>query len=185
MRCCSVREAKRLSEQECASLRGEIDRYTLMFQQQRESQEANRKEWLQQIQDMRTSSTSLMTDHKETLREHQDARRDLESKLATQKANNDALERRRKTLEDELSRSRQMLSQSKNSSVEMARMSTELNALRDQKDRLESEARMCRTELEAAKKAEQDARRAANSEITRMRMKYERQISVLESRLLE
>ena len=180
-----VREAKRLSEQECASLRGEIDRYTLMFQQQRESQEANRKEWLQQIQDMRTSSTSLMTDHKETLREHQEARRDLESKLATQKANNDALERRRKTLEDELSRSRQMLSQSKNSSVEMARMSTELNALRDQKDRLESEARMCRTELEAAKKAEQDARRAANSEITRMRMKYERQISVLESRLLE
>ena len=104
-----VREAKRLSEQECASLRGEIDRYTLMFQQQRESQEANRKEWLQQIQDMRTSSTSLMTDHKETLREHQEARRDLESKLATQKANNDALERRRKTLEDELSRSRQML----------------------------------------------------------------------------
>jgi hypothetical protein len=67
----------------------------------------------------------------------------------------------------------------------MARMSTELNALRDAKDRLESEARMCRSALEAAKKAEQEAKRSASSEITRMRMKYERQISVLESRLLD
>lgn len=180
-----VREAKRLSEQECTSLRGEIERFQQLFQQQRESQEANRREWLQQIQDMRSASSNAMTDHKDVLKEHQDARRELESKVATHKANNDALERRRKTLEEELARSRQMLSQSKNSGLEMARMSTELNALRDSKDRLESEARMCRSALEAAKKAEQDAKRSASSEITRMRMKYERQISVLESRLLD
>ena len=67
----------------------------------------------------------------------------------------------------------------------MARMTAELNSLRDIKDRLESEARSARTALAAAQKAEQDAKRNADMEMTRCRMRYERQISVLESRLLE
>lgn len=179
------RETKRLADQERDSLRSEIERYTTMFREQREGQEANRKEWLQQIQDMRASSTTLAAEHKETLKEHQSTRRELEAELVTVRATSEAAERRRKALEDELGRSRQMLSQSKNSGVEMARMTAELNSLRDSKDRLESEARSARSALAAAQKAEQDAKRSADMEMTRIRMRYERQISVLESRLLE
>jgi len=179
------RETKRLAEQERDSLRSEIDRYSTMFREQREGQESSRKEWLQQIQDMRASNTTLTTEHKETLKEYQTTRRELETQLVTVRANSETAERRRKTLEDELGRSRQMLSQSKNSGVEMARMTAELNSLRDIKDRLESETRSSRTALAAAQKAEQDAKRSADMEMTRCRMRYERQISVLESRLLE
>jgi len=179
------RETKRLAEQERNSLRSEIDRYSNMFREQREGQESSRKEWLQQIQDMRVANTTLATEHKATLKEQQTTRRELETQLVTVRANSEAVERRRKTLEDELGRSRQMLSQSKNSGVEMARMTAELNSLRDVKDRLESEARSSRTALAAAQKAEQDAKRNADMELTRIRMRYERQISVLESRLLE
>lgn len=179
------RETKRLAEQERDSLRSEIERYSTMFREQREGQESSRKEWLQQIQDMRASNTTLAAEHKETLKEQQTTRRELETQLVTARANSEAAERRRKTLEDELGRSRQMLSQSKNSGVEMARMTAELNSLRDIKDRLESEARSARTALAAAQKAEQDAKRNADMEMTRCRMRYERQISVLESRLLE
>lgn len=179
------RETKRLADQERDSLRSEIERYTTMFREQREGQEANRKEWLQQIQDMRSSNTNLAAEHKETLKEHQSTRRELEGQLVAVRATSEAAERRRKALEDELGRSRQMLSQSKNSGVEMARMTAELSSLRDSKDRLESEARSARSALAAAQKAEQDAKRNADMEMTRIRMRYERQISVLESRLLE
>ena len=179
------REAKRLADQERESLRSEIDRYTTMFREQREGQETNRRGWLQQIQDMRTSASTLSADHKEATKEQLAVRRELEADLATIRANAETSERRRKTLEEELGRSRQMLSQSKNSGVEMARMTAELSGLRDAKDRFELEARSSRTALAAAKKAEQDARRNADLEMTRIRMRYERQISVLESRLLE
>ena len=140
---------------------------------------------MSQIQETRAANSEMTAEHKRALREEQDARRKIESELASARAHREAAERRRGSLEEELGRSRQMLAQSKNSSVEIARMNAELSVLRDKKDKLESEARTMRTDLAAARKAEQDAKRGADMQLTKLRMQYERQISVLESRLLE
>ena len=180
-----MREVKRLFEQERTGLRDEITRYSSMFNDMREAQERDRKEFMQQVQEARNASTEMSAEHRKSLQDEQRTRRDLEMELAGVRAHREAAERRKKSLEEELDRSRQLLSQSKSSGVEVARMSAELNVLRETKDRMETEARTLRGELAVAKKSEQDARRSLDAQLTKLKMKYERQISVLESRLLE
>lgn len=180
-----MREVKRLFEQERTGLRDEITRYSSMFNDMREAQERDRKEFMQQVQEARNASTEMSAEHRKSLQDEQRTRRDLEMELAGVRAHREAAERRKKSLEEELDRSRQLLSQSKSSGVEVARMSAELNVLRETKDRMETEARTLRGELSVAKKSEQDARRSLDAQLTKLKMKYERQISVLESRLLE
>ena len=180
-----LKETRRLAEQERSDLRGEIDRQHTVFREMRESQDKNRKEWLAQIRENRDTSGKAMAEVKENLKSAEASRREAETEVATLKARLEAAERRRTTLEGEVKRSRQMLSQSKSSSQEIGRISAELAATIQQRDKAETEARAARTECEKAKKAEAAARRKAESDITRIKMRYEMQISNLESRLLE
>ena len=78
-----------------------------------------------------------------------------------------------------------MVSKNKNSSVEMTRLSQELSIMTQQKDAAEASLKAARIATDAALKSETEVRRKCDNEMTKMKMRYERQLSVLESRLLE
>ena len=178
-------EVKRLSKQKEEGLRAEIDRYSTLFKEQQGGLERHRKEFADQLREARASALLIANEHKESAREAEKKRRDLETEMATLRARFDASERRKASLEEELRRAREMLSKNKNSSVEMTRLSQELSIMTQQKDAAEASLKAARIATDAALKSETEVRRKCDSEITKMKMRYERQLSVLESRLLE
>ena len=178
-------ELRRSAKQKEESLRGEIDRYSVLFKEQQGGLDRHRKEFADQLREARASALLIANEHKEAAREAEKKRRDLETELATLTARFDASERRKASLEDELVRARDMLSKNKNSSVEMTRLTQELSLATQQKDAAEASLKAARIATDAALKSEQDTRRKCESDITKLKMRYERQLSVLESRLLE
>ena len=131
------------------------------------------------------SALLIANEHKEAAKDAEKKRRDLETELATLRARFDASERRKISLEEELTRSRELLTKNKKSSVEMTRLTQELSIVTQQKDAAEASLKAAKIATDAAIKSEQETRRKCDSEMTKQKMRFERQLSVLESRLLD
>jgi len=77
------------------------------------------------------------------------------------------------------------LGKSHSEGIAVARAETELLMLRDQKIKAEASARDARAKLMVVEKKLREQSHAAELATTRIKMQYEKQISILESRLLE
>ena len=180
-----VNQLKRASKQKEESLRSEIERYSTLFKEQQQGLDRHRKETTDQLREARAEARLMANDHKERAKESEAKRRDLEMEMASLRARFDASERRKSSLEDELARSRELLTKNKKSSVEITRLTQELSVANQQKDAAEANLKAARVATDAALKSEAEVRKKCDAEMTKMSMRYERQISVLESRLLE
>ena len=184
----AMEESKRLAAKEREALRAEISRYADMFKEHQETSTAARKEWMAQLQDTQKLADDrerkLMADNSTIRKEADEARRTLEMENATVKAQMQGMERRRQGLEKELLQMRERLGKSESSGAAAVRLQAELGTVRDQKDRAQDQARALASKVEMLERSLKDVRRKCEQEKTKIAMQYERQISVLESKLM-
>lgn len=181
-------EAKRLASKERDALRAEIDRYANLFKEQQESSTLHRKEWMSQLQESQKIANNrerkLMEEKERIRRESDDIRRNLEMEATTAKAQLTAMERRRASTEQEMIKMRERLGKSQSSQGTAVRLRAELSMAKEQKDRAQSESRTLSARITMLERKIKETRRQCEMEKTKISMQYERQISVLESKIL-
>ena len=181
-------EAKRLASKERDALRAEIDRYANLFKEQQESSTLHRKEWMSQLQETQKIANDrerkLMEEKERIRRESDDIRRTLEMEATTAKAQLTAMERRRASIEQEMIKMRERLGKSESSQGTAVRLRAELSMAKEQKDRAQSESRTLSARITMLERKIKETRRQCEMEKTKISMQYERQISVLESKIL-
>ncbi len=181
-------EAKRLASKERDALRAEIDRYANLFKEQQESSTLHRKEWMSQLQETQKIANDrerkLMEEKERIRRESDDIRRNLEMEATTAKAQLTAMERRRASTEQEMMKMRERLGKSESSQGTAVRLRAELSMAKEQKDRAQSESRTLSARITMLERKIKETRRQCEMEKTKISMQYERQISVLESKIL-
>jgi chromosome segregation ATPase len=184
-----VEDNARQYAKEKFSLKDEIKRYTMLFKENQESANESRKGWMQQLQE-----TQKVANHKERelhaekekiRRQMEDTRRSLEMELATTRTNLQATERRRKATEEEMLKIRDKLGKSESSAGIVIRLQAELSTMRERKEQAQNNARTLSARVEMLEKKVKDIRRATDMEKTTISMQYERQISILESKVLQ
>ena len=184
----TIEENKRLNAKERDTLRAEIERYATMFKEHQESSNNNRKEWMTQLQETQKIANErerkLMDDKERFRREADDTRRNLDMDLASTKAKLQSAERRRQALEDEMKRIREKLGKSQSTGATAVRLQAEVNMLKEQKEKSQNETRTLSARIEMLERKLKETRRQCEMEKTKISMQYERQISVLESKLL-
>lgn len=184
----TIEENKRLNAKERDTLRAEIERYATMFKEHQEASNVNRKEWMAQLQETQKIANDrerkLMDDKERSRREADDTRRNLDMELASTTAKLQSAERRRKVLEDEMKRVREKLGKSQSSGATAVRLRAEVNMLKEQKEKSQNETRTLSARIQMLERKMKETRRQCEMEKTKISMQYERQISVLESKLL-
>lgn len=184
----TIEENKRLNAKERDTLRAEIERYATMFKEHQEASNINRKEWMAQLQETQKIANDrerkLMDDKERFRREADDTRRNLDMELASTTAKLQSAERRRKALEDEMKRVREKLGKSQSTGATAVRLQAEVNMLKEQKEKSQNETRTLSARIQMLERKMKETRRQCEMEKTKISMQYERQISVLESKLL-
>ena len=182
-------ENKRLNAKERDALREEIDRYANMFKEHQEAANTNRKEWMSQLQESQKIANDrerkLMDEKERFRREADDTRRSLDMELASAKAQLQSAERRRKSMESEMKTVREKLGKSQSTGATALRLQAEVGMLREQKEKSQTETRTLSARITMLERKLKDTRRQCELEKTKISMQYERQISVLESKLLQ
>lgn len=185
----AAEDAKRLANKERDALRAEIERYSAMFKEHQATSNENRREWMNQLQEVQKVSTKrerdLIAEQTRLTREWDDRRRDLDMRVASAEAQLQAAERRRKAAEDDIVHMRDRLGKSESSGIQAARLQSEVKMVRDQKEKAQEEARRLSARVTMLERKVKDVRRACEAEKTKTSMQYERQISILESKLLQ
>jgi hypothetical protein len=185
----AMEEAARQSKKDKDGLKDEIERYAALFKEQQESSNESRKEWMQQLQTTQRLANNKERElhaEKETVRRQmEDARRTLEMELTTTKTNLQATERRRKAIEEEMIKIRDKLGKTESSAGVVIRLQAELSNVREQKEQAQNNARTLSARVDMLEKKVKDIRRATDMEKTTISMQYERQISILESKVLQ
>ena len=184
----ALEEYKANATKEREALRSEVERYATIYKQSQTQMDDARKEWMQQIQE----TTKAGNDREMTLvktmqskqREADEKIRELEMEAVSLKAKMESTDRRRNRVEEELAEMRTALGNKQNSGLEMMRMQTELTHVRERKEKLEEDYRKQSMELDELKKKLKAVARQCEMEKTKLSMNYEKQISILESRLL-
>jgi hypothetical protein len=184
----TIEENKRLNAKERDTLRAEIERYATMFKEHQEATNVNRKEWMAQLQDTQKLANDrerkMMDDKERFRRETDDTRRNLDMDLASTKAKLQSAERRRQTLEDEMKHVREKLGKSQSTGATAVRLQAEVSMLKEQKEKSQNETRTLSARIQMLERKLKETRRQCEMEKTKISMQYERQISVLESKLL-
>jgi hypothetical protein len=184
----AMEESKRMAAKERDTLRAEIERYAGLFKEQQESLQTSRKEWMVSMQDSQRQANDRerkLIEEKDRIRHtFDDTRRTLEMESATAKAQLNANERRRKSLEEDLQRMRERLGKSESTGASMARTQAELSMVREQKEKAQQETRTLSARVTMLERKMKETRRQCEMDKTKISMQYERQISVLESKLL-
>jgi len=185
----AAEEKARQVAKERTSLEDEIKRYTVLFKEHQESSNASRKEWMTQLQQTHKlghQKEREMNAEKEKLRrQSEDTRRGLEMELTTTKTNLQATERRRKATEEDMQKIRDKLGRSESSAGVVIRLQAEVSTTREQKDQAQNRVRTLSARVERLEKKVKEIRRATDMEKTTISMQYERQISILESKVLQ
>ena len=96
----------------------------------------------------------------------------------------DSTERRREAVEKEMEATRQKLGNNQNTNVELMKITAELKHTRQAKDEAVRAKKESDVEIQTLRKKIKDQKRESSMSLTRLSMQYEKQISILESRLL-
>ena len=140
---------------------------------------------LQETQKIANDRERKLMEEKERIRrESDDIRRTLEMEATTAKAQLTAMERRRASTEQEMIKMRERLGKSESSQGTAVRLRAELSMAKEQKDRAQSESRTLSARITMLERKIKETRRQCEMEKTKISMQYERQISVLESKIL-
>ena len=184
----ALEEYKSSATKERETLRSEVERYATIYKQSQSQMDEARKEWMQQIQETTKSGNDremkLVKTMQSNQRESDEKIRELEMQTVSLKAKMESTDRRRNRVEEELTEMRTLLGNKQNSGLEMMRMQTELTHVRERKETLEEVHRKQSMEMDELKKRLKSMTRQCEMEKTKLSMNYEKQISILESRLL-
>ena len=116
----------------------------MLFKENQEGMEKQRRVFTDQIREARASAMLVANEHKDSLKVSEKKRKAVQMELASLSTKYDAAERRKVFLQEELARSRDLLSKNKKSSAEMLRLTEKLSILQEQKDAAEASLKSAR-----------------------------------------
>ncbi len=184
----TLEESKKTFAKEREGLRGEIERYATMFKESQSGADEARKGWMEQIQDSTRAANKremeLVASMQQNQRESGERLRESEMELATLRARLESSDRRKAFVEEELVGMRKKLGNKESVGVEMMRVQTELTHVRERKETMGEENRKLTLDVKDLQKRMKTLQRQCSMEKTKISMNYEKQISILESRLL-
>ena len=165
----------------------EIERYASNLREQATTAAAARREIMERHE--RATSQSLQREretnatHAELVKQLTDGARESERRAATVEARLEVSERRREALETELTELQQRLTGGQQATADRAALRRELEAVRAMKDDVESRLAEARRESSDAVQARRSLEQRHRSEMSNLKVTYERQIANLEDRL--
>lgn len=181
-------ENKKAMAKERDHLRGEIDRYANMFKDAQKSNDEARRDLLGQLQsatrEFNDRERTMEADKQQRQQETDEKIKQLEMERVLLTAKLDSTERRREAVEKEMEATRQKLGNNQNTNVELMKITAELKHTRQAKDEAVRAKKESDVEIQTLRKKIKDQKRESSMSLTRLSMQYEKQISILESRLL-
>ena len=183
-----LEENKKSMSKERDHLRGEIDRYASMFKEAQRSNDESRRELMGQIQtstrDHNDRERTLQADIRKIQQEYDDQVRGLEMEKITLTTKLESTGRRLTAAEREAETTRQKLGKNKSTGVELMQLQAEIKHLRESKEEATRGKKEGEMEIQSLRKKLKTMKRQCEMEKVRVSMQYEKQISILESRLI-